>query len=348
MKAIFAKRRRQFVSRCLSYLPYVLNDHFVLVVLVALGGAALSYRQLLQGLPETSGLLLVLVVAVSLILQSVGGVALYVEEADKLCLLPKEEEIAVHIRQAARRSIYLWGSVQSLCQLLFLPVHRALGLPWWGSVLWLVFLWIARYGVVQWRLRSWVTDQGVRWEPVLTAEHQRKQGILRFFALFARVKGVQPPASRRSYLNGLAGLVSRRQGRMWDYLFWRSYLRTGDFFPLTVRLLGLSLCCVFAFSLSWGAGGGLLLVQYLFLFQMLGLYRVFDGHPLLSTYPVTPTERWAGFVRVLGWLGSAFFAVQFFVFALVWRDMWLLVFFCVASAVLRFVYLPIKSKKLID
>ena len=52
MKRIFHERRQVFLARCLKYSRYVLNDHFVLVLLVLLGFLSLQYRQLLENVPQ--------------------------------------------------------------------------------------------------------------------------------------------------------------------------------------------------------------------------------------------------------------------------------------------------------
>ena len=48
MKDLFLKRKQAFRKECLGYLRYVLNDHFVLFLLVLLGFLAYQYSQLLQ------------------------------------------------------------------------------------------------------------------------------------------------------------------------------------------------------------------------------------------------------------------------------------------------------------
>lgn len=48
MKDLFLKRKQAFRKECLGYLRYVLNDHFVLFLLVLIGFLAYQYSQLLQ------------------------------------------------------------------------------------------------------------------------------------------------------------------------------------------------------------------------------------------------------------------------------------------------------------
>ena len=52
MKDLFLKRKQAFRKECVGYLRYVLNDHFVLFLLVLIGFLAYQYSQLLQDFPE--------------------------------------------------------------------------------------------------------------------------------------------------------------------------------------------------------------------------------------------------------------------------------------------------------
>ena len=56
MKDLFLKRKQAFRKECVGYLRYVLNDHFVLFLLVLIGFLAYQYSQLLQHFPENHGL----------------------------------------------------------------------------------------------------------------------------------------------------------------------------------------------------------------------------------------------------------------------------------------------------
>ena len=45
MKDLFLKRKQAFRKECVGYLRYVLNDHFILFLLVLLGFLAYQYSQ---------------------------------------------------------------------------------------------------------------------------------------------------------------------------------------------------------------------------------------------------------------------------------------------------------------
>ena len=82
MKDLFLKRKQAFRKECLGYLRYVLNDHFVLFLLVLLGFLAYQYSQLLQHFPENRWPILLFVGITSVLLLLWGGIATYMEGPD--------------------------------------------------------------------------------------------------------------------------------------------------------------------------------------------------------------------------------------------------------------------------
>ena len=52
MIAVLQKRKQSFRNQCLKYSRYVLNDHFVLFLLVFIGFLAVQYSQLLRNFPK--------------------------------------------------------------------------------------------------------------------------------------------------------------------------------------------------------------------------------------------------------------------------------------------------------
>ena len=93
MIAVLQKRKQSFRNQCLKYSRYVLNDHFVLFLLIFLGFLAVQYSQFLRALPEDRSFLLVLLVFAPLLLVPVGSIATYLEKPDMIFLLVKEEEL---------------------------------------------------------------------------------------------------------------------------------------------------------------------------------------------------------------------------------------------------------------
>ena len=84
MKEVFAKRKQDFRQRCLKYLRYVLNDHFVLFLLIFLGFLAVQYNQLLRNLPSQSWPIVAGLVLFSVFILPFGSIATYLEKPDML------------------------------------------------------------------------------------------------------------------------------------------------------------------------------------------------------------------------------------------------------------------------
>jgi ABC-2 type transport system permease protein len=348
MKRIFHERRQAFLASCLKYSRYVLNDHFVLVLLVLLGFLSLQYRQLLENFPQPVWPVYLLLLAVSILLFFAGSAATYLEEPDQHFLLTKEGEILELIQQAIRRQFVLWGLVQSLGQLLFLPLYLKLGLPVWGFGLYLLVLTAGKYSLIQAKWSSYTKDGIFQWNLAIDQERKRQQSILQFFALFTRVKGITSSVKRRSYLDGLLKMVAKRSEKTWDYLYLRAFLRSGDFWGLTIRLFTLSLVALLTIDLAWLAVGLVLLFDYLLLFQLLALYGVYDYQYLNYLYPIEQTRRTKGFLRVLRGILYSVLGIQSILALFLLEEKMYLGILILGGFILNQFYLAIKAKKLID
>ena len=348
MKRIFHERRQAFLARCLKYSRYVLNDHFVLVLLVLLGFLSLQYRQLLENVPQPVWPVYLLLLAVSTLLFLSGSTATYLEEPDQHFLLTKEGEILKLIQQAIRRQLMVWGLVQILGQLLFLPLYLKLGWPVWGFGLYLLVLTAGKYSLIQAKWAPYTKEGSFRWGPAIDRERKRQQIILQFFALFTKVKGMSSSVKRRSYLDGWLRLVAKRSEKTWDYLYLRAFLRSGDFWGLSLRLLGLSLLVLLTIDLAWLATGLVLLFNYLLLFQLLALYRVYEYQYLNRLYPLDQVVKIKGFQRVLRGILYGILGLQSILAFFLLEEKMYLGILILGSFILNHFYLARKAKKLID
>ena len=348
MKRNFHERRQAFLARCLKYSRYVLNDHFVLVLLVLLGFLSLQYRQLLENVPQPVWPVYLLLLAVSTLLFLSGSTATYLEEPDQHFLLTKEGEILKLIQQAIRRQLMVWGLVQILGQLLFLPLYLKLGWPVWGFGLYLLVLTAGKYSLIQAKWAPYTKEGSFRWGPAIDRERKRQQIILQFFALFTKVKGITSSVKRRSYLDGWLRLVAKRSEKTWDYLYLRAFLRSGDFWGLSLRLLGLSLLVLLTIDLAWLATGLVLLFNYLLLFQLLALYRVYEYQYLNRLYPLDQVVKIKGFQRVLRGILYGILGLQSILAFFLLEEKMYLGILILGSFILNHFYLARKAKKLID
>ena len=209
MRAMFLKRKQDFRAQCLKYLRYVLNDHFVLFLMVFLGFTAVQYSQLLRNFPTNPTPVIIILTLISLVLLWMGNVATYLEKPDSLFLLVKEEELNIYVKSQIRNSFFLWGILQTAVLLLLAPVFLALDLAPWAFVLYCILLFCIKGFVFQWKTQRFFAGENLNWQGLIAAEEGRRQRILQFFALFTNVKGISSSVKRRSYLDGLTGLVKQ-------------------------------------------------------------------------------------------------------------------------------------------
>ena len=348
MKDLFLKRKQAFRKECLGYLRYVLNDHFVLFLLVLLGFLAYQYSQLLQHFPENHWPILLFIGITSVLLLLWGGIATYMEAPDKLFLLVGEEEIKLHLKRQTGISLVFWLFVQTLFLLLFAPLFLAMGYGLPVFLIYVLLLGAGKYLVFRQKSNKFFTENGIDWDYVIAQESKRKQVLLRFFALFTQVKGVSNSVKRRAYLDFILKTVQKVPGKIWQNLYLRSYLRNGDLFALSLRLLLLSLLAVIFIEQAWIATAVVVLFNYLLLFQLLALYHAFDYQYLTQLFPLEKGEKEKGLKQIVLGVGSAVLLLELLVGAVVFQEKIALLALVGASLFLQLFYLPYQLKRLVD
>lgn len=345
MKDLFLKRKQAFRKECVGYLRYVLNDHFVLFLLVLIGFLAYQYSQLLQDFPENHWPILLFLGIVSALLLAWGGIATYIEVPDKLFLLVSEEEVKLYFKGQTTRSLVFWLFVQTLFLLLFAPLFLAMGYGLPVFLAYVLLLGAGKYLVFRQKASKFLTETGLDWDYVIAQESKRKQVLLRFFALFTQVKGVSNSVKRRAYLDFILKTVQKVPGKIWQNLYLRSYLRNGDLFVLSLRLLFLSLLAEIFIEQSWIATAVVVLFNYLMLFQLLALYRAFDYQYLTQLFPLEKGEKEKGLQEVIRGLAGFVLMVQLIVGLITLQEKLALLALLGAGLVLQVLYLPYQVKR---
>ena len=345
MKDLFLRRKQAFRKECVGYLRYVLNDHFVLFLLVLIGFLAYQYSQLLQNFPENHWPILLFLGIVSALLLAWGGIATYTEVPDKLFLLVSEEEVKLYLKGQTVRSLVFWTIVQTLFLLLFAPLFLAMGYGLPVFLVYVILLGTGKYLLFRHKASKFFTETGLDWDYVIVQESKRKQVLLRFFALFTQVKGVSNSVKRRAYLDFILKTVQKVPGKIWQNLYLRSYLRNGDLFALSLRLLLLSLLAVIFIEQSWIATAVVVLFNYLMLFQLLALYRAFDYQYLTQLFPLEKGEKEKGLQEVIRGLTGFVLMVQLIVGLITLQEKLALLALLGAGLVLQVLYLPYQVKR---
>ena len=345
MKDLFLRRKQAFRKECVGYLRYVLNDHFVLFLLVLIGFLAYQYSQLLQDFPENHWPILLFLGIVSALLLAWGGIATYMEGPDKLFLLVSEEELKSYLKGQTVRSLVFWTIVQTLFLLLFAPLFLAMGYGLPVFLIYVVLLGAGKYLLFRQKSNKFFTETGLDWDYMIAQESKRKQILLRFFALFTQVKGVSNSVKRRAYLDFILKAVQKVPGKIWQNLYLRSYLRNGELFALSLRLLFLSLLAVIFIEQAWIATAVVVLFNYLLLFQLLALYHAFDYQYLTQLFPLEKGEKEKGLQEVIRGLTGFVLLVQLIVGLITLQEKLALLALLGAGLVLQVLYLPYQVKR---
>ena len=348
MKDLIHKRKWAFRQQCLKYLRYVLNDHFVLFLLVFLGFLAYQYQEFLASIQVLTWPYYLILVLLFLLVIPVGKIALYLERPDRYFLLVSEEELLKQVRREAFFSYLRWTLLQTGMLLLSLPLWLKLELPAWAFALALVVGALVKYVYMNWQCNNMIGLSHLNWDQAIAYEEKRKQSILRFFSLFTNVKGVSNSVKRRKYLDPVLKLVPKTSEHTWTYLYLRSYLRNGDLFALTVRLLILALLLLGGLASPYLLVAALILVNYLLVFQLFGLHGAFDYQLQTKLFPLEGKDKRKGLLRVLRLVTGFVFAVQI-VFSLLLLKGWIpLAGLILGGIFFQGLYMPWKIRGLVD
>ena len=217
------------------------------------------------------------------------------------------------------------------------------GLP--VFLVYVLLLGAGKYLLFRHKASKFFTETGLDWDYVIAQESKRKQVLLRFFALFTQVKGVSNSVKRRAYLDFILKTVQKVPGKIWQNLYLRSYLRNGDLFALSLRLLLLSLLAVIFIEQSWIATAVVVLFNYLMLFQLLALYRAFDYQYLTQLFPLEKGEKEKGLQEVIRGLTGFVLMVQLIVGLITLQEKLALLALLGAGLVLQVLYLPYQVKR---
>ena len=122
MKEFYLKRQQKHRQSMMKYLKYILNDHFLLVMLISMGGFGLYYSEFIKTIPEDFVLGKVVGILFCVLTLFVGKVATLIKEADSIFVLPKERQMIHYFKEGLLRSIVLPFVVLTLVTGIMMPL----------------------------------------------------------------------------------------------------------------------------------------------------------------------------------------------------------------------------------
>lgn len=150
------------------------------------------------------------------------------------------------------------------------------------------------------------------WRYAIDQEAARMARLYRFFNMFTDVGSVSPKPKRRRYLDRLLPKYSAKPEGLFKYMFWRAFVRSGEFSNLYLRLTLLCLIVLFFIPNYWVSLLIAAVFVYLLGFQLMPLFVTYDEVVFMHTYPINIQKKFLAFSKMLFFLlfiSSVFFFI---------------------------------------
>lgn len=172
MQHFYKDRLSRHQTVLTRYLKYVLNDHVVLISFFLMGGFGLYYSELVKTLDSQFILGKPIVAIIWLLALVTGRLATLMKEADKVFLLPKENQMSDYLKASYRHSLVL--------PLSFLVLMTGLTMPLLVAVARSSMVDFAFFGLMLWLLKSSHLLQQFNGFFLANDEQQRKDWLIWF------------------------------------------------------------------------------------------------------------------------------------------------------------------------
>ncbi|MFD1707335.1 ABC transporter permease [Siminovitchia sediminis] len=120
---LWPERLQAFQEEMRRYLKYMFNDHIKFVLIFGGGAAIYYYSQWVNDLPPDFPAALVMTVVLAFLLTA-GPIITLVKEADKVFLIPLEDELKDYFKKGLRLSFIIQAYVLLLVSAAFMPMYN--------------------------------------------------------------------------------------------------------------------------------------------------------------------------------------------------------------------------------
>ena len=138
-----------------------------------------------------------------------------------------------------------------------------------------------------------------KWENLIQNEISRMQLFYRVANLFVDVPGLKDKVKRRRWLDFMLVNIGFQKQSSFMYLYARTFLRSGDYFGLYVRLLVIGAVLLITLPDGYATYFVPLFVIYLTGFQLVPLWRHHYNKLWLTIYPIEQSVQKKSFLKLL-------------------------------------------------
>ncbi|PMC40309.1 exoprotein ABC transporter permease EscB [Bacillus sp. UMB0899] len=142
--------------------------------------------------------------------------------------------------------------------------------------------------------------KALKWEQLITREEQKKQSFYKLANLFTDVPKLKKQAKRRAYLDWFVNRVKYSQDNVYEYLFLRAFIRSGDYFGIVVRLTIIG-CVILSFMDNGLIGSLVISLIFTFLtgIQIMSLFKHYELLELPNLYPHAEKKKMSSFLKII-------------------------------------------------
>ncbi|HGH7180246.1 ABC transporter permease EcsB [Bacillus luti] len=161
-------------------------------------------------------------------------------------------------------------------------------------------------------LHQMVKGKPLNWEYLISEEGKKMMLLYRIANMFIDVPALKERVSRRKWLDFILSIIGEK--RTYLYLYTRTFLRSGNYFGLYVRLLALGGVILYFIPFLYGRFIVSLIFLYLIGYQLLTLWKHHRMKVWLDLYPVRGEEKKKDFLTLLNAIlitGSIIFTIVF-------------------------------------
>ncbi|HYK72191.1 MAG TPA: ABC transporter permease [Pseudoneobacillus sp.] len=145
-------------------------------------------------------------------------------------------------------------------------------------------------------------EKGLKWEEIITLEQNRLTGFYRIANLFTDVPKLKDVVKRRKWLDWLTTKLVYHNKNTQLYLLTRTFLRSGDYLGLVVRLTVIGGLLIYFWDFVYGQFFFLLLFMYLTGFQLLPLKKHHQNILWLDLYPINEKHHSIAFKKIVSYV----------------------------------------------
>ncbi|WP_066367997.1 ABC transporter permease [Neobacillus fumarioli] len=150
-----------------------------------------------------------------------------------------------------------------------------------------------------WFFFSRTRNIGLKWDLLIEKEEKRVASFYRLANMFTDVPKLKDTIKRRRWLDWVVMKLAFQQKNTYHYLYVRTFLRSGDYLGLFLRLTIIGALAVY--FLTFGFGQILLCILFLYLtgFQLLPLWKHHQYKLWVDLYPITENIKQIAFQFLL-------------------------------------------------